>query len=46
LYAALKPEGTPAVFVHRRGTRTYTPVGALDVDAVADAVATAAKRVP
>jgi protein-disulfide isomerase len=46
LMAALRPAGTPAVFVRRRGTRAYTPVPGLDADSVEAAVAEAAKRRP
>ncbi|WP_022926954.1 DsbA family protein [Patulibacter americanus] len=46
LMAALRPTGTPAVFVRRRGTRAYTPVPDLDADTVAAAVDEAGKRRP
>lgn len=46
LITGLKPTGTPAVFVRRRGTRAYTPVANLDADSVEAAVDEAARRRP
>jgi protein-disulfide isomerase len=46
LMGALRATGTPAVFVRRRGTRTYTPVPDLDVDSIEAAVDRAARRRP
>jgi protein-disulfide isomerase len=46
LMTGLRAQGTPAVFVRRRGTREYTPVPSLDADAVEAAVTQAAKRRP
>lgn len=46
LTGALRPTGTPAIFVRRRGTRAYTPVANLDADSVEAAVDKAAKRRP